>query len=123
MAITSNNPATNEMLESFTPYIKDETLFALAKAHEAYKSWRKTRFDQRKQVISKFAGQLRDRSNEFGRLITLDMGKRISESRKEVQFCAEISEFYADGAERFLADQPMGDVDANAYLHYEPQVS
>jgi len=75
MAITSINPATNEMLESFTPYTKDETLDAVGKAHEAYKSWRKTRFDERKKVISKFAGQLRDRSNEFARLITLDMGQ------------------------------------------------
>jgi len=83
MAITSINPATNEMLESFTPYTKEETLDAVAKAHEAYKYWRNTSFEERKKVISKFAGQLRDRSNEFARLITLDMGKRISESRKD----------------------------------------
>jgi len=120
MTITSINPATNTTLESFTPLTKDEALDAVSKAHEAYKSWRTTRFDERKQVISKFAEQLRQRSEEFARLITLDMGKRISESRKEIEFCAEIAEFYANGAERFLADQPMEDVDANAYLHYEP---
>jgi len=120
MTITSINPATNETLESFTPLTKDETLNAVAKAHEAYKFWRTTRFDERKQVILKFAELLRERSGEFARLITLDMGKRISESRKEIGFCAEIAEFYANGAERFLADQPMEGVDANAYLHFEP---
>jgi len=55
MTITSINPATNETLESFTPLTKDETLDAVAKAHEAYKSWRRTSFDERKQVILKFA--------------------------------------------------------------------
>ncbi len=120
MTITSINPATNETLESFTPLTKDEAINSIAKAHQAYQSWRTTSFDDRKQVISKFAEQLRERSDEFARLITLDMGKRISESRKEIEFCAEIAEFYADGAERFLADQPMEVVDANAYIHYQP---
>jgi len=74
MTITSINPATNEMLESFTPLTKDETLDAVAKSHEAYKFWRTTRFDERKKVILKFAAQLRERSEEFSVLITLDMG-------------------------------------------------
>jgi len=120
MTISSINPATNKTLESFTPLTRRETLDSIAKAHQAYQFWRRTSFDDRKQVISKFAEQLRERSDEFARLITLDMGKRISESRKEIEFCAEIAEFYAVGAERFLADQPMEAVDANAYIHYEP---
>lgn len=120
MTIASINPATNVTLKTFAPLTQDETLDAVEKSHKAYQSWRTSRFDDRKQVILKFAEQLRERTDEFARLITLDMGKRISESRKEIEFCAEIAEFYADGAERFLADQPMEDVDANAYIHFEP---
>jgi len=120
MTIASINPATNETLESFTELTRDETLDAVAKAHEGYQFWRKSSFDERKQVISKFAAQLRERTDEFARLITLDMGKRISESRNEIEFCAEIAEYYANGAERFLADQRMQDVDADAYIHFEP---
>ena len=120
MTIASINPATNETLRSFTPLTKRETLDAVTKAHEAYQSWRKTSFDERKQVILKVAAQLRKRVDEFARLITLDMGKRISESRDEIEFCAEISEFYAVGAEQFLADQPIADANANAYIRHEP---
>jgi len=120
MTITSINPATNETLESFTPLTRDETLDAITTAYESYRYWRTTSFDNRKQVISKFAEQLRERSEELARLITIDMGKRISESRREIAYCAEIAEFYADGAERFLADQPIVDVEADAYIHYEP---
>lgn len=44
------------------------------------------------------------------------MGKRISESQYEIEYCAKISEFYANGAEEFLADQPL-DVDGvDAYI-------
>jgi len=120
MTITSINPATNVTLETFAPLNKKETLKLIEKAHQAYQCWRTTNFDDRKQVILKLAEQLRKRSEEFARLITLDMGKRISESRKEIDFCAEIAEFYANGAKRFLADQPLEDVDANAYIRYEP---
>ncbi|TWT72901.1 NAD-dependent succinate-semialdehyde dehydrogenase [Allorhodopirellula solitaria] len=120
MSITSINPATNEELKAFTPLSKDATLEAVARSDEAYQSWRKTSFAERKKVILTFVEKLRERTDEFARLITLDMGKRISESRREIEFCAEIAEFYANGAETFLADQPMENVDADAYIHYEP---
>ncbi|WP_404305508.1 NAD-dependent succinate-semialdehyde dehydrogenase [Neorhodopirellula lusitana] len=120
MTITSINPATNQTIETFTPLTKDETLDRVGQADKAYRTWRTTDFNERKQAILTFASQLRERQDEFAHLITVEMGKRISESHYEVEFCAEIAEFYANGAERFLADQPMTAVDANAYLHYEP---
>jgi len=120
MAITSINPATNITLQTFARFTKDETLDSIAKARQAYQSWWKQTFGDRKQIISKFSKQLGGRSDEFARLITLDMGKRISESRRELEYCDEIAEFYGGGAERFLADEPIQDVDAQAYIHYEP---
>ncbi|QDS93898.1 Succinate semialdehyde dehydrogenase [NAD(P)+] Sad [Roseimaritima multifibrata] len=120
MTITSINPATNETLETFEPLSKDQVTDLIATADDGYRSWRKTSIDHRKRIILNFAHQLRERVDEFARLITRDMGKRISESRKEIEFCAEIAEFYANGAERFLADQPMKDVQADAYIHFEP---
>ncbi|EMI52175.1 succinate-semialdehyde dehydrogenase (NADP+) [Rhodopirellula sallentina SM41] len=114
------NPATNQAIETFTPLTKDETLEAVKSADQAYQSWRHTSFKERKNAIAKFASLLRERKEEFAELITRDMGKRISESRQEIEFCAEIADFYAENAERFLADVPMEDVDADAYIHYEP---
>jgi len=118
MTITSINPATNRTIETFESLTEDETLDRVTRAHDAYRSWRKTRFEQRKRVILTFASQLRERRDEFARLITLDMGKRISESKKEIEFCAEIAEFYANGAQKFLADQQMEG--GAAYIHFEP---
>jgi len=118
MTITSINPATNRTIETFESLTEDETLDRVTRAHDAYRSWRKTSFEQRKRVILTFASQLRERRDEFARLITLDMGKRISESKKEIEFCAEIAEFYANGAQKFLADQQMEG--GAAYIHFEP---
>ncbi len=120
MTITSINPATNKTLETFESLSKDETMAAVAKADDAFRDWRQTSFDHRKNIILKFASQLRERADEFARLITLDMGKRISESQREIEYCAEISEFYANGAETFLADQSMELEGVDAYIQYAP---
>ena len=120
MTITSVNPATNKKLATFASLTKDETFAAVERADNAYARWKQTLFDERSAIVRRFASQLRDRADEFAKLITLDMGKRISESRREIVYCAEISEFYADGAEKFLADQPMDVDDAHAYIHFEP---
>lgn len=120
MTIASINPSTNETIREFEPIHKDDILAAVSKAHEAYQEGKKTSYDTRKQCLLKFAELLRADADEYARTITLDMGKRISESQYEIEYCANIAEFYANGAEQFLADQSF-DVDgANAYLHYEP---
>lgn len=70
--------------------------------------------------LLKFAKALRSRTDEFAELITLEMGKRISESRREVIYCAEITEFYANGAADFLADQPMNAPGIDAWIQHTP---
>src|SRR5690606_10588573 len=107
MTITSINPATNETLKTYETMTNQEAMAAIAKADDAYRSWRDVSFEDRKKIVLEFASQLRERADEYARLITLDMGKRIAESHREIEYCAEISEFYANGAEKFLADQPM----------------
>tara|TARA_R110002049_G_scaffold182485_2_gene350387 strand:- start:134401 stop:135771 length:1371 start_codon:yes stop_codon:yes gene_type:complete len=120
MSITSVNPATNETLETFQPMTRDEVVQAIEGADEAYHHWRTTTFADRKRLMKAFADSLRSQTDDLARLITLDMGKRIVESRDEIQFCAEIAEFYAEGAEEFLADQPMSIDGANAYIQHAP---
>jgi len=120
MSVKSINPATGEVMKSFEELTKSEALEAVEKAHEAYGKWRHTSFRERKSILMKFAGLLRDRTDELAELITLEMGKRISESRAEITFCAEIVEFYAIGAEEFLSDHPLDVEGADAYLQYTP---
>lgn len=120
MTITSINPATGEKLKSYEPLSKEQTLDAIDQAHNAFIKWRQVSFDERKKLLLKFATALRERTAEFAELITVEMGKRISESSKEIIFCAGITEFYANGAEKFLANQPMDVEGADAFIQYAP---
>lgn len=120
MTIASINPATNKTAETFRPMAEDQVTAAIKSAHDAYHSWRTQSFEDRKAKLLKFAKLLRADIDTYAKLITQDMGKRISESRYEIEYCAKIAEFYAMGAERFLADQSMDVEDADAYLRHEP---
>jgi succinate-semialdehyde dehydrogenase/glutarate-semialdehyde dehydrogenase len=120
MIYKSVNPFNNKEAKSYETLSESDALAAVDAAHEAYGSWRRTSFDERKAVLLRFASQLRDRSDEFADLITLEMGKRSAEARYELSFCSDITEFYANGAETFLADEPMPVDTADAYLQYAP---
>ncbi len=120
MTIATINPVTNETIKTFEPMTKDDVMDAIGGAHTAFQKWRESTFDERKTFLQKFANLLRADADEYARMITLDMGKRICESQYEIEYCANIAEFYANGAEEFLADQQMNVNGANAYLCYQP---
>jgi len=126
MGYKTVNPATNEELATFESIPEDAAIEKVAAAHEAFQSWRETTFAERREVILAFAEKLRERSDEFARLITVEMGKPIAQAREEIQFCARIAEFYANGAEDFLADEPVptkaddGNGSGEAYLQHTP---
>jgi succinate-semialdehyde dehydrogenase/glutarate-semialdehyde dehydrogenase len=120
MTFKSVNPATNEELKAFDMLSKAQMLDAVKQADEAFDAWRQTSFDERKRIMLKIATSLRDRTDEFATLVTLEMGKRIAEARYEINFCAEIAEFYANRAEGFLADQAIEVEGAEAYIQHTP---
>lgn len=110
----SINPANNELLRTFAPHTKEETVSAIKTAHGAFSEWREASFQIRRIAIGKFANFLREDSERLAKLITMEMGKRISESRYEIEYCAKISEFYANGAQEFLSHTRVEVEDADA---------
>ncbi len=116
----SINPTTNEELKTYQPLTKEQTVAAVENAHDAFSDWRKMDFATRKKALLKFASLLRDNSESLAKLITTEMGKRISEAQYEIEYCANITEFYANGAEGFLSNTPVEVDDADAYIQYTP---
>jgi succinate-semialdehyde dehydrogenase / glutarate-semialdehyde dehydrogenase len=102
MSYQSINPYTAETLKTY-PEISDAQLEkAIATAHASYKSWRALKFSERAAVMLKAAELLRLRVDEFAGFMTQDMGKLIAESKGEVLLSADIIEYHAKHADRFL---------------------
>ena len=58
-------------------------------------------FEERKKVAKRAAAILRERPDDFARLLTLEMGKLYRESLDEVELAAQIIDYYAENAEKF----------------------
>jgi succinate-semialdehyde dehydrogenase/glutarate-semialdehyde dehydrogenase len=86
----SVNPATGEVLKTFTEHTDHEMMDALATADKAFGSWAARPTEERAKIISRAAHLLLGRKSELAKLATLEMGKRIAESRGEVELSAAI---------------------------------
>src|SRR5919201_6281652 len=105
--IVSQNPATEEILASFDPFTPDQLDTAIAEAHRAFQEWRDVPIDRRAVAMRRLAGVLRERIERYGRLITLEMGKPITEARAEIEKCAFGCEQFAENAARYLGDEEI----------------
>lgn len=70
--------------------------------------------------MAKASALLHERADEFARLATLEMGKRIDEARGEVEFSADILAYYARNAEAFLAPVELHPTIGEAHMESSP---
>ncbi|MHB8509097.1 MAG: NAD-dependent succinate-semialdehyde dehydrogenase [Candidatus Dormibacteria bacterium] len=119
-AMVSVNPATGAEITSFPAMTKAEVDAAVEAADEAYRTWRRTSFASRNELMVRAAGMLRDRRHEYARLITTEMGKPITEALAEVDKCSLGCEYYAANAEGLLADQSRATNATESFVAFRP---
>src|SRR5947209_3741228 len=120
MSLQSVNPATGEVLETFTAPSSRELDGIVATSHAAFLEWRTVPFKARAERMREAAQTLRRRRAEFARTMALEMGKPIAQGEAEVDKCAWVCDFYADSAEGFLAVQPRETDAKKSYVRFDP---
>lgn len=121
MAYKTVNPFTNKEIKSYVSLTEREVAEKIDQAEVCFEKWRKTDFATRRAVMKKAASILREKKGEFARLVTLEMGKLISEAEGEVDVTAEIFDYYAENAEKFLAAEVLKPKDGKqAWIENEP---
>jgi acyl-CoA reductase-like NAD-dependent aldehyde dehydrogenase len=116
----SINPATGETLETFAPFSDEQIDAALDASRGAFASWRDTSFAERGAHLRAVAVYLRDHKTELAKTATREMGKPLVEAEAEVEKCAWSCDFYAENAERFLADELVESSASESYVAYTP---
>src|SRR3954452_2060138 len=120
MAIASINPATGELLRSFEPLSDASIETALQRAMAAFRTNRKRSFAERARRMLRAAELLESRASDYGRTITLEMGKPIAAAVAEVKKCALVCRYYAEHAEAHLAEERIATSAHESYIRYEP---
>lgn len=120
-AYATINPATGEALAEFPVISDSEVETILDRAHTAYLSWRQTTLAERTAALARAAQLSMERIDELAELLTLEMGKPSMQAKGEVMIVASIFQYYADNAEKFLADEVLDAVGGGeAIVRTEP---
>ena len=120
MTIATINPTTGKTIRTFEPLSVAQVSECLDRAATAYRAHRRTTFADRAQRMQKAAAILDAESRELGQLMTLEMGKPIGAGIAEAQKCATACRYYAENAERFLADEPAKMDSGKSWVAFQP---
>jgi succinate-semialdehyde dehydrogenase / glutarate-semialdehyde dehydrogenase len=101
------NPATGETLATYDTLSDAGVEGAIAAADSAFRTWSRLSSADRAAALRRVAELHRERRDELGAIIVREMGKPLEAALGEVDFAADITEFYADNIEKITADQPL----------------
>jgi len=118
--LKSINPANNKIINSYNELSENEIDNIIDLTNKAFLDWKKTSFSHRAKLMKNAATVLRNNSEEYSLLMTNEMGKPILQSRAEVEKCAWVCKYYADNAEKFLADEIIITDAAKSFVSYQP---
>ncbi len=120
MAIATTNPATGELIRVFDPHSSAEVDAKIQKAHEAFRAHRRTSFADRAAKMRKAAEILESEKDRWAKLMTLEMGKTLKSAGDEALKCAWACRYYADNAEKILADEAIATNAGKSFVAYQP---
>ncbi len=120
MGIASINPATGETLRSFEPLTREQIGQKLRLAASEFRLYRHTSFAERAEKMRRAAEILEKEKEDCARLMTLEMGKPFKAAIAEAAKCATACTYYAENAERFLADEIVATGAKRSLVRYLP---
>lgn len=102
------DPATGDVVKEYPTATDEQVDEAITAAYDAFQTWSKKSTVAERATLIRRVGELHtERKDELAKIIVREMGKPYDQSVGEVEFSAAIYEYYADNAEKFLADEPI----------------
>jgi len=120
MAIATIDPASGRTLKTFEQLTDAQVETRVQRAADTFREYRKTPFAERARKMLKAAEILEAEKNSLGRLMTLEMGKPLRAAVAEAAKCATACRYYAENAERFLADELVETSAKRSFIRYLP---
>jgi succinate-semialdehyde dehydrogenase/glutarate-semialdehyde dehydrogenase len=118
--VSSVSPLTGELLREFEQHSDDVVEQKIALAVATFRDYRKTSFAQCAAMMMRAAEILEKEKDAFGRMMTQEMGKTLKSAVQEVEKCAFGCRYYAENAERFLADENAKTNATRSFVRYQP---
>ncbi|MBA6152640.1 NAD-dependent succinate-semialdehyde dehydrogenase [Gelidibacter maritimus] len=119
-SIKTVNPFNNEQLKEYNFHTSEQLTQLVKGSEKAFHQWRQTSIKERCRLLNNIAQILEDDKEDLAKLITLEMGKPLSQSLSEIEKCTTLCDFYATNAEDFLADELIETEASESFVSYDP---
>lgn len=118
--ISSVSPLTGEVLREFEQHSEDAIKQKIALAGATFRDYRKVSFARRAAMMLRAAEILEKEKDAFGRMMTQEMGKTLKSAVQEAEKSAVGCRYYAENAQRFLADEEARTNATRSFVRYQP---
>src|ERR1700694_1347040 len=105
--IASINPFNGKTMKVFEPHSDAEIERRLELSSKTFPCYRATHFHERGKKLIRAAEILEADKRKFAEIMTSEMGKTIGSAEAEAVKCALGCRYYAETAEKSLADTPI----------------
>jgi succinate-semialdehyde dehydrogenase / glutarate-semialdehyde dehydrogenase len=120
MAIATIDPANGHTVKTFESLSDAQIEQRVQRAADTFREYRKTPFADRARKMLKAAEILEKEKDSIGRLMTLEMGKPLRAAVAEAAKCATACRYYAENAQKFLADEIVETSAKRSFIRYLP---
>ncbi len=114
------NPYSGETVKEFDTLTREQVDQAVTAAHDAFLAWRERPIAERAAIVRRAGELMLQRADALARLVTLEMGKLIHESREEADLSASILRYYGETGPDIAAPRTLETNGADAVLLTEP---
>jgi succinate-semialdehyde dehydrogenase/glutarate-semialdehyde dehydrogenase len=118
--VRSINPTDGSLVADHPAHTLAEVDAAIDRALKTQAAWAETSFAERAVVLMAAADRLEQDADRLAHLMAVEMGKPLGQGRAELAKCASCCRYYAEHAERFLAEVTYETQHARSYTHHEP---
>ena len=99
-----DDPATGDIIGHVPNLGRGETRRAIDAAHAAFPAWRAMTAKERALILRRWFDLILQHQEDLARIMTLEQGKPLSESRTEVAYGASFIEWFAEEGKRTYGD-------------------
>lgn len=114
------NPSNGKKIAEYERINVSEAKQKIAQSKKAYNSWKQLSYDERAVYMRKLAKVFENNKENYAQLATEEMGKTITQARKEMDKCVLIINYYADNIQTLLGNENVKTEATKSYVTFMP---
>jgi succinate-semialdehyde dehydrogenase/glutarate-semialdehyde dehydrogenase len=119
--IEIRSPANGNIVGSVPKATIADLDLTIKKAHEAFQKWSKLTSYEREKIIRKATTFVRTKADEIGRIMAMEQGKPLDQSRGEIISSCDTIDYYASEGPRIEGyTNPTESNDLRSWVNYQP---